>query len=87
MFNRFLVVSKSINFDAHPSKLPSKNKGIRAHARSLNYQNTKLAYHTPVYDLQAPELVTARAILGQNFYEPEPLALAHNQRRAIVRVY
>ena len=27
MFNRFLVISKSINFAAHLSKWPSKNKG------------------------------------------------------------
>ena len=25
---RFLIVSKSINFETHPSKWPSKNKGV-----------------------------------------------------------
>ena len=35
MMNRFLVVSKSINFAAHLSKWPSKNKGpMRARAKS-----------------------------------------------------
>ena len=29
MLNRFLVISKSINFAAHLSKWPSKNKGPR----------------------------------------------------------
>ena len=35
MFNRFLVISKSINFAAHLSKWPSKNKiPTRALAKS-----------------------------------------------------
>ena len=35
MFNRFIVINKSINFAADLSKWPSKNKGpTRAHAKS-----------------------------------------------------
>ena len=35
MLNRFLGISKLINFAAHPSKWPSKNKGLtRARAKS-----------------------------------------------------
>ena len=43
MLNRFLVISKSINFAAYLSKWPSKNKGpTGVHAREVSIKLLKV---------------------------------------------
>ena len=66
MFNRFLVISKSINFAAHLSQWLSKNKGsTRAHAKP---QKHRAIFKIQATLLQQPNLTLTTARNMHAFY-------------------